>query len=359
MTWKRSRRARSCSRSPGRPRRWQTNRARPPPPRPLSGPDRISPKVVGDLRERLTKGEDVVDPEAWAGSIPAAFGIAPRLRIGANRWFNLLWLLPIGLGPAAVASRGGAVPPRAARASKIRPPPSRDRLRHHVRHRHAGLAARAALPEPVPPDLHHPRRRCRSSPTIPGCTGRGTRRPGRSGSACRSGCRTFRSGRPSRTRSRCPKHVGLPGIRHSIGLARWWHLGVDVLWLANGLIFYVLLFATGEWRRIVPTSWQVFPDAASVLLQYLSLQLARGRQLGRVQRPPDPRLLHHGLHRRAARARDRARHVARALDPVPAASASGSASRPRARCTSSSCAGSSSSSSFTSRWSSRPACCGT
>ena len=24
-----------------------------------------------------------------------------------------------------------------------------------------------------------------------------------------------------------PGHVGLPGIRHSIGLARWWHLGTD------------------------------------------------------------------------------------------------------------------------------------
>jgi len=24
------------------------------------------------------------------------------------------------------------------------------------------------------------------------------------------------------------KHVALPGLRHSIGLARWWHLGLDV-----------------------------------------------------------------------------------------------------------------------------------
>jgi DMSO/TMAO reductase YedYZ molybdopterin-dependent catalytic subunit/thiosulfate reductase cytochrome b subunit len=63
----------------------------------------------------------------------------------------------------------------------------------------------------------------------------------------------------------------LPGLRHSIGLARWWHLGIDVLWLVNGIVFYVLLFATGEWRRIVPTSWSVFSDAGSVLLQYLSL----------------------------------------------------------------------------------------
>jgi methionine sulfoxide reductase catalytic subunit len=68
-----------------------------------------------------------------------------------------------------------------------------------------------------------------------------------------------------------PKHVGLPGIRHSIGLARWWHLGVDVLWLVNGIVFYVLLFASGEWCRLVPTSGQVFADAASVLIQYLSV----------------------------------------------------------------------------------------
>ncbi len=68
-----------------------------------------------------------------------------------------------------------------------------------------------------------------------------------------------------------PRHVGLPGLRHSIGLARWWHLASDVLWLLNGAVFYVLLFSTGEWRRIVPTTWKVFPSAASVLVQYLSL----------------------------------------------------------------------------------------
>jgi methionine sulfoxide reductase catalytic subunit len=65
--------------------------------------------------------------------------------------------------------------------------------------------------------------------------------------------------------------VGLPGIRHSIGLARWWHLGIDMLWLLNGLVFYVLLFTTGQWRRLVPTSWSVFPNAVSVAIQYLSL----------------------------------------------------------------------------------------
>ena len=68
-----------------------------------------------------------------------------------------------------------------------------------------------------------------------------------------------------------PGQVGLPGLRHSIGLARWWHLGTDVLWLANGLVFYVLLFSTSQWHRLVPTSWAVFPNAVSVLIQYLSL----------------------------------------------------------------------------------------
>ncbi|MFD5010364.1 hypothetical protein [Streptomyces chartreusis] len=47
----------------------------------------------------------------------------------------------------------------------------------------------------------------------------------------------------------------LPGIRHSIGLARWWHFSCDLLWLINGLLFYVLLFTTGQWRRLVPRSW--------------------------------------------------------------------------------------------------------
>jgi thiosulfate reductase cytochrome b subunit len=68
-----------------------------------------------------------------------------------------------------------------------------------------------------------------------------------------------------------PGQIGLPGLRHSIGLARWWHLGVDTLWLLNGLVFYVLIFSTGHWRRLVPTSWDVIPNALSVMVQYGSL----------------------------------------------------------------------------------------
>ena len=34
--------------------------------------------------------------EGWAGGIPAQYGVAPRVRIGKTKWFNLLWLIPIG-----------------------------------------------------------------------------------------------------------------------------------------------------------------------------------------------------------------------------------------------------------------------
>lgn len=70
-----------------------------------------------------------------------------------------------------------------------------------------------------------------------------------------------------------PKQLGIPGFRHSIGLARWWHFSFDLLWLVNGLVFVVLLFGTDQWKRLVPTSWDVFPNAVSTALQYLSLQL--------------------------------------------------------------------------------------
>jgi hypothetical protein len=43
--------------------------------------------------------------------------------------------------------------------------------------------------------------------------------------------------------------------------------------LINGVLFIVLLFATDQWKRLVPTSLDVFPNALSTALQYLSLQL--------------------------------------------------------------------------------------
>ncbi|MDQ6754099.1 MAG: cytochrome b/b6 domain-containing protein [Actinomycetota bacterium] len=56
-----------------------------------------------------------------------------------------------------------------------------------------------------------------------------------------------------------------------ISLDLWFHLSLDALWMLNGVIFIVVLFATGQWMRIVPTNWNVLPNALSTLIQYASL----------------------------------------------------------------------------------------
>lgn len=56
-----------------------------------------------------------------------------------------------------------------------------------------------------------------------------------------------------------------------VSLTIWFHQSVDLLWLINGALFMVLLFATGQWMRVIPTSLEVFPNAISAALQYMSL----------------------------------------------------------------------------------------
>ncbi len=56
-----------------------------------------------------------------------------------------------------------------------------------------------------------------------------------------------------------------------ISLSQWLHQSLDVLWVVNGLVFIILLFASGHWMRIVPTSWDIFPNMLSAGLQYASL----------------------------------------------------------------------------------------
>ncbi len=60
------------------------------------------------------------------------------------------------------------------------------------------------------------------------------------------------------------------GKKVSINL--WLHTSLDLLWLANGVVFVVLLFISGHWARIVPTSWEVFPNAVSAMLQYMTME---------------------------------------------------------------------------------------
>jgi len=68
-----------------------------------------------------------------------------------------------------------------------------------------------------------------------------------------------------------PKWLGLPGMRHSIGLARWWHFSLDTLWVLNGIVFYILLFSTDQRMRLIPQSWDIIPNAVSTAIQYASL----------------------------------------------------------------------------------------
>jgi sulfoxide reductase catalytic subunit YedY len=67
--------------------------------------------------------------------------------------------------------------------------------------------------------------------------------------------------------------IGLPGYRHTVGMARHWHFLTVVFWVGNGVAFVVLLFTSGQWRRLVPTSWQIVPDAWAVFVHYATFHL--------------------------------------------------------------------------------------
>jgi methionine sulfoxide reductase catalytic subunit len=239
---------------------------------PSTAPSGPSPDTVRSYRWQLTPGEDVIDPATWAGSVPQVNGIAPRVRVGPGRWFNLLWLLPIGfvlLLILVAVAKGLRGDPSIEQFIKrypgtIRPShpqsttgfPVWARWQHFFNLFFMIFIIRAGVQ--ILSD--HPRLYWTRHST-----------PGKD---------WFRIQKPvpadplwtaKQDSISLPGQVGLPGLRHSIGLARWWHLGVDALWLLNGVIFYVLLFANGRWQRLVPTSWDVFPNALSTLIQYLSL----------------------------------------------------------------------------------------
>jgi sulfoxide reductase catalytic subunit YedY len=228
----------------------------------------VDPDPRRALRSQLTRGEDAVDPVTWAGSLPVHTGIAPRVRIGRSRWFNLLWSVPIGFLGLIVAI---------AVAKELR---QLDSVRSFIE-RSPGTVAEG--PEGIPTWVgwqhflnlfmmifiirsgwqilaDHPRLYWTRHST-----------PGREWFRAQKEVPEDPLWTAKQESLTLPRHVGLPGIRHSIGLARWWHLGVDVLWLVNGAVFYVMIFATGHWRRLVPMTWDHIPNAASVALQYLSL----------------------------------------------------------------------------------------
>ena len=76
--------------------------------------------------------------------------------------------------------------------------------------------------------------------------------------------------------------IGLPGGRHTIGMARHWHFLSVLFWVGNGAVFVVLLLVTDHWKRLVPNSWQIIPDAWAVFVHYATFHL-----------PPEPNGFYH------------------------------------------------------------------
>ena len=69
----------------------------------------------------------------------------------------------------------------------------------------------------------------------------------------------------------------LPGYRHTVGVARSWHFINVYGFIITGLIFVTLLFATEQWRRIVPASGIVLIQAWNTFVHYATFHL-----------PPEP-----------------------------------------------------------------------
>ncbi|MET4780912.1 molybdopterin-dependent oxidoreductase [Glaciihabitans sp. UYNi722] len=193
------------------------------------------------------------------------------MRVGRNKWFNLLWLVPIGL---VVLIVGIAV------AKGLREIPGI----HEFIRPHPGvseLPAGAPVGFPAWLGWQHFLNIffmifiIRSGATIlsdhPRLYWTRHSNPGRDWFRVQKPVPTDPLYTAKQDSITLPNGVGLPGRRHSIGLARWWHLGIDTLWLANGIVFYVLIFTTGQWIRLVPLHWDVIPNAISVAIQYGSL----------------------------------------------------------------------------------------
>ncbi len=66
--------------------------------------------------------------------------------------------------------------------------------------------------------------------------------------------------------------VALPG-RKNLGLGRHWHFMTVQFWILTGAVYVVLVFATGYWRYLIPTRWEIVPEAIRAVGTYLHFQL--------------------------------------------------------------------------------------
>jgi DMSO/TMAO reductase YedYZ molybdopterin-dependent catalytic subunit/thiosulfate reductase cytochrome b subunit len=67
--------------------------------------------------------------------------------------------------------------------------------------------------------------------------------------------------------------IALPG-RRNLGLGRHWHFMTVQFWVLTGAVYVALIFTTGYWRYLVPTSWSLFPDSVKAVGTYLQFQIA-------------------------------------------------------------------------------------
>jgi hypothetical protein len=219
------------------------------------------------LRAKLSDADDRIRLNHW---MPPQQGIFPRIRIG-SRWINTLWALPIGAAALlcliALAQSLRELPSVTAFIQNhpgiAQSAPSVDsgfpwwlQLQHFLNMFFMLFIMRAGLQ--ILAD--HPRLYW--------------------GRDCTPGTDWFRfqvpvpKGRIWTAKDdsvTLPTWLGIPGLRHTLGLSRWWHFSVNLLWLINGVAFYALLFSTDQWRRLVPLTWEVFPAALSTAIQYASL----------------------------------------------------------------------------------------
>jgi thiosulfate reductase cytochrome b subunit len=241
-------------------------------PDPLHAPD--------PLETTLSPAANRIDVAEWSRLIPPIKARIPEVRIG-KRWVSVLWLLPIGFAGLiigiAVAQQLRTYPAvqqfilRYPGQGSFQPPvtlgfPVWLRILHFLNLLFILFIIRAGLQ--ILAD--HPRLQfdAGSTPGREWLRLRGPVPPDRMAQEPPERAWTAKDDAVS-----LPSWIGIPGIRHSIGLARWWHFSFDLLWLINGVAFYVLLFTTGQWQRLVPRNWDVIPNAVSTALQYLSLDL--------------------------------------------------------------------------------------
>ena len=237
---------------------------------PGPAPSKVDPESLRDFRARLSTGDDAVDRATWAGLVPAQSGITPRVRVGRYKWFNLLWLLPIGfvllIAGVALAKELRGLPSVQSFIGQypgtVAPPNGQVGIPAWVGWQHFFnlFLMTFIVRSGVQILTDHPRLYWTRHST-----------PGKEWFRFQNEVPDDPLWTAKQDSVTLPGQLGLPGIRHSIGLARWWHLGIDTLWLLNGAIFYVMIFATGHWQRLVPMSWDHIPHAVSVTIQYLSL----------------------------------------------------------------------------------------